>query len=185
MALAENIERRMHAHEQLERELLELTFQNLRTLLKLCESPIEQLLFIELAEMWDAYPVAHPSQRYLRGRISFPEVDRFTVAVRQQHPISTRDRDYRADFLITVEDYSFDTHEFNRLAILVVEVDGHDHHERTKEQAAYDRKRDRAMLREGIPVMRFTGSEVFRDAHEVALDINDYLIEKVSLLMQK
>jgi very-short-patch-repair endonuclease len=184
MALATNIEARMQAHERLERELTELTFKNLRALLLQCESPIEQLLFIELAELWDATPVGPPQDRYIRGRISFPEVDRFTVAVRQQHPIRTRDRDYRADFLVIVEDYRFATHEFVRLATLVVEVDGHDHHERTKEQAAYDRKRDRAMLREGIPVMRFTGSEVFRDAHEAVLDIDEYLIEQVSKLME-
>lgn len=184
MALATNIDSRMQAHEQLERELLELTFKNLRALLLQCESPIEQLLFIELAELWDATPVGPPEDRYIRGRISFPDVDRFTVAVRQQHPIRTRERDYRADFQITVEDYRFVTHEFVRLATVVVEVDGHDHHERTKQQAMHDRKRDRAMLREDIPVMRFTGSEVFRDAHEVALEIDEYLIEQVTKLTE-
>lgn len=47
---------------------------------------------------------------------------------------------------------------------VVVEVDGHDYHERTKEQAAHDRKRDRWMAAQGHKVMRFTGSEVWKDA---------------------
>jgi very-short-patch-repair endonuclease len=46
---------------------------------------------------------------------------------------------------------------------LAVELDGHDYHERTKEQAARDRKKDRDLLRSGVPVVRFTGSEVYRD----------------------
>ena len=47
---------------------------------------------------------------------------------------------------------------------LVVEVDGHEFHERTKLQAARDRQRDRAMIAEGFRVVRFTGQEVYRAA---------------------
>lgn len=46
---------------------------------------------------------------------------------------------------------------------LVVELDGHEFHERTKEQAAKDRARDRWMLEQGLTVIRFTGSEVWND----------------------
>lgn len=46
---------------------------------------------------------------------------------------------------------------------LVVECDGHDYHERTKEQAARDRSRDRALTAAGYDVFRFTGSELWRD----------------------
>jgi very-short-patch-repair endonuclease len=46
---------------------------------------------------------------------------------------------------------------------LVVECDGHDFHERTKEQAAHDRSRDRDLVNAGYDVFRFTGSELWRD----------------------
>lgn len=46
---------------------------------------------------------------------------------------------------------------------LIVECDGHDFHERTKEQAKRDRSRDRRALLHGIEVMRFTGSEIWND----------------------
>jgi hypothetical protein len=46
---------------------------------------------------------------------------------------------------------------------LIVECDGHDFHERTKEQAARDRERDRSFQNQGIEVFRFTGSELWRD----------------------
>jgi len=43
----------------------------------------------------------------------------------------------------------------------VIECDGHDFHERTKDQAKRDRRRDRWMMRNDISVMRFTGAEIF------------------------
>lgn len=45
--------------------------------------------------------------------------------------------------------------------LVVVECDGHEHHERTKEQARRDKARDRFFASKGIPVVRFTGSEVW------------------------
>lgn len=47
---------------------------------------------------------------------------------------------------------------------IAVEVDGHDFHERTKEQAARDKARDRALAAGDWTILRFTGSEVFRNA---------------------
>lgn len=53
---------------------------------------------------------------------------------------------------------------------VVIECDGHDFHERTKEQAAGDRSRDRAFAKANITVLRFTGSEIFKDAEACARD---------------
>jgi len=53
--------------------------------------------------------------------------------------------------------------------VLIVECDGHDFHDRTKIQAARDRKRDRDILyMTGVVTVRFTGSEIFADAEECA-----------------
>ena len=49
-------------------------------------------------------------------------------------------------------------------ARLVVECDGFDFHERTKEQASRDRRRDRALQRAGFKVYRYTGSDIWADA---------------------
>jgi hypothetical protein len=46
---------------------------------------------------------------------------------------------------------------------VAIEVDGHEFHEKTKEQAASDKSRDRKITRCGYSVIRFTGSEVYRD----------------------
>jgi very-short-patch-repair endonuclease len=64
---------------------------------------------------------------------------------------------YRVDFTIT-------SHPAEKEKInLVIECDGHDFHERTKEQAARDKKRDRELVAEGWQVLRFTGSEIWND----------------------
>lgn len=49
-----------------------------------------------------------------------------------------------------------------------IECDGHDFHERTKEQAARDRSRDRECQENGIPIIRFTGSEIWADPVDCA-----------------
>jgi very-short-patch-repair endonuclease len=71
---------------------------------------------------------------------------------------------YRPDFLIIGE-------SAGTLFRVVVEADGHDFHERTKAQAAHDKKRDRWFQTKGYSVLRFTGSEVFADPEDCASQV--------------
>lgn len=57
---------------------------------------------------------------------------------------------------------------------LAVEVDGHDYH-KTKEQRSSDAKRDRSLLKQGWTTLRFTGSDVYRNAEGVVNEIADIL----------
>lgn len=57
---------------------------------------------------------------------------------------------------------------------LVIECDGHDFHERTKEQAAKDRSRDRELSALGFDVFRFTGSELWRDPWGCASQVHEW-----------
>lgn len=57
---------------------------------------------------------------------------------------------------------------------LIVECDGHDFHERTKDQAARDRSRDRSATLSGIELLRFTGSELWRDPWGCAGEIIEW-----------
>ena len=59
--------------------------------------------------------------------------------------------------------------------VVAIECDGHEWHERTQQQASYDRARDRQLLRLSIPTIRFTGSDINRDAVECAAEIFDTL----------
>lgn len=60
-------------------------------------------------------------------------------------------------------------------SMLVIEADGHDFHERTKEQAARDKARDRWLTMEEIPFLRFTGSEIYKDAQACADQVSEKL----------
>jgi very-short-patch-repair endonuclease len=73
---------------------------------------------------------------------------------------------YRADFLFLTDD----------CLPFVIECDGHEWHERTKQQAAYDRARDRELAILGIPTLRFTGSEIVHSAERCAREIFDFAL---------
>lgn len=82
---------------------------------------------------------------------------------------------YRIDFAILVcPDISrFGMSSTERPFLRVaVECDGHDFHERTKNQAKRDRSRDRALQGFGWHVMRFTGSEIHADLARCYHELN-------------
>lgn len=109
-----------------------------------CESPIEALFLAAFTPR----AVGDPSYR-----------------IRPQYEIGQ----YRVDFLIT---FSENDPEYRR--DVIVECDGHDYHERTREQAERDKRRDRAITASGIPVLRFTGRELHRDARACVEEVLDF-----------
>jgi very-short-patch-repair endonuclease len=71
--------------------------------------------------------------------------------------------EYRVDFAIV-------RHRSRgvRPIVVVVECDGHEFHEKTKEQARRDKRRDRKLTLAGCHVLRFSGSELWADAGRCA-----------------
>lgn len=78
-------------------------------------------------------------------------------------------RGTRVDFVVLTDDSAVD----QKRGVIVVECDGHDFHERTKEQAARDRSRDRALTRSGIQFLRFTGREIYRSSYDCLIEIEN------------
>lgn len=77
---------------------------------------------------------------------------------------------YAADFLIRSQ-----RGENSPVTWIAIECDGHDFHERTKNQAAHDKKRDRFFQKNGIVPLRFTGSEIWADPFNVNHEIMELL----------
>lgn len=75
---------------------------------------------------------------------------------------------YRIDFAVRLPDILGSP-------IFFIECDGHNFHERTKEQAARDRAKDRAIQTAGISVLRFTGSELYRDVNKCVDEVYDFM----------
>lgn len=123
------------------------------------DSPIEKLFFIGLrAQVAFAWP-------YLLFT-EFDETEDFSECVKHDRRTSqvslvvwpqAKIGDFRVDFLISA------TAVDGRLVQAVVECDGHDFHERTKEQASKDKARDRRLQMSGFPVYRYSGSDLWRD----------------------
>jgi len=68
---------------------------------------------------------------------------------------------------------------------VVVELDGHDFHERTPEQAQSDKSRDRELQAKGWHVLRFTGREVLRRPEECLEEVSGLLYAKALLEKQR
>lgn len=84
---------------------------------------------------------------------------------------------YRVDFLVTSHWPSSTGDPVNKR--LIVECDGHDYHERTKEQAARDRARDRRLHKLGYSTFRYTGSEIWKDVLACAEECMSNLLPEV------
>jgi very-short-patch-repair endonuclease len=83
---------------------------------------------------------------------------------------------FRVDFLVTmnrVEDSAAGVEVSSHQ--IVVECDGHEFHERTREQATSDRERDRMLQFHGLGVLRFTGSDIWTDTFKCSEEILSFL----------
>jgi very-short-patch-repair endonuclease len=76
---------------------------------------------------------------------------------------------------VMIESYKIDFVLDTGYESLAIECDGHDFHDRTKQQAAYDRARDRFLLAHGLSTVRFTGSEIVHSKEKCAEEIYQIL----------
>ena len=130
-------------------EILECSIQSVVT-----ESPIELELLRAL---------------YLFSIVKYTQIPHERNAGQTSLTVATQKKigSYRVDFLITTNETDIK---------VVVECDGHEFHERTKQQAAKDKSRDRQLVSLGYAVLRFTGSEIWKDPWECASEINDLIV---------
>jgi very-short-patch-repair endonuclease len=134
-----------------------------------CESPIETRLLgaLQIQSYDRGFDFLIETERPSEVRYGKSEI----VCVPQLEVGS-----YRPDFTI------FDLKRSSPECIyaLIVECDGHDFHDRTKEQAAKDRFRDRELTFHGFTIFRFTGSEIHKDALHWADQVLAYLERGIS-----
>lgn len=145
-----------------------------RVLMDECESPIEKMLGAALLFASDGYnslDLIPFHRRFSLERLRSFRPDFGTIFYPQASLA-----DFRVDFLIVpcVK---------GRADLIVVECDGHDYHDRTKEQAARDKSRDRALANVGAQVIRCTGSEIHRDISKCIADIEGVLYRKLEGLI--
>lgn len=145
------------------------------------ESPIEARLLTELLDGADVFSSEEAivrglgvdtssPHRVIRARLRFGVdaviVPQCRVAAEMVDtsawiPVATPKR-LRLDLAVVVP---------SRSVAVAVECDGHAYHDRTAEQAAADRSRDRALQVLGWNVARFTGTDINREAKTVAVAV--------------
>lgn len=140
-----------------------------------CESPIEQLFLAQMfASGWGPNEEPFRNWMHLHRDITalgyrpgswILAADGACCACVLQLPVTLGPTTYRIDFAFIGNDGSGNHHRF------AVELDGHDFHERTKDQASHDKRRDRALAANGWTVLRFTGSDVYRDPAAVLAEV--------------
>ena len=57
--------------------------------------------------------------------------------------------------------------------VVLVELDGHEFHDKDKKQRSYEKARDRFLAKSGFVVLHFTGSDVVADPYKVAHEVLD------------
>lgn len=139
-------------------------------------SPIEEVLFAAFMfknSVLGGSPIGElPSEKHLEVAKAKGFVGFYIVP---QHPFGA----YRADLLVGF--YGPKNWSLKQSAI-VVECDGHQWHESTKEQAQRDRARERELNQHVAKVIRFTGSEIYRDPF-ACVDEIDRTLEGVLLAL--
>lgn len=159
--------------DKLARDAAEDTMMCVVDVLDRIESPIERKLVLALLTSDGGEYVAPPERsvciwegesRETKTIRHTPWVDLSRMRVDLQMPVGK----YRSDIVVTFEELT----PAGLVSVSVyVEADGHDFHERTKEQARHDKQRDRFYVAKGLTLLRFTGSEIHKSPAKCAVEV--------------
>lgn len=134
-----------------------------------CQSPLEEIFGAALLA------VDEPNHVIIPARGDRAEVVLRTgsllagvLSVDPQSPVGP----YFADFLITLRRWRIE-------ARVAVELDGHDFHEKTKQQVEKGKRRDRYFTLQGVTTMRFAGSELVRSPASCVEEVMQALARQV------
>ena len=178
----------MSAHLKL---YVDETQRGLRAIMNVCESPIERLFLSVWLAPAPAYETPVPPDlraalgEYTEVAAAYTRLWCHLTAseTRLQPKLSTQGKmhvyckspvplwlvpqyDIVADGRVARIDFAIIPADGSGCQPIAVEMDGHNFHEKTKEQAASDKSRDRALKAAGWTTVRFTGSEIHRDPGE-------------------
>ena len=127
-----------------------------------CESPIEQLMALELYSVNKLFSSVTSQIEILR--------------IKPQEYIQIEKQTYKVDFMVNIAFKILDKYEDD--LNLVIECDGYEFHQKTKEQVKKDYERDRLLQMAGYYVLRFGGSEIYNNPFECRKKINQFISNK-------
>jgi hypothetical protein len=142
------------------------------------------------------------SKNVASGVIKSRDCDERIIKIKSQYKIIADGVKRRIDFMFicnAIPDVGFKVNEYYRehLEVLYmpnliqkefkygVEVEGHEWHEKTKEQVARDNKRERSISRKGYDIHCFSSSELVYNFEKCIEEIEDYIEIKGNKLKEK
>lgn len=132
------------------------TLEDISVMIEDCESPIEKILYVALISTLNSY-------------------DLF-LYIENQTLIESNGRKYYADFTISHDEMlNWDLRED---FMLVIECDGYEFHQKTKEQVDNDNQREYDIKMAGWEIIRFSGREIYNNPIECAKKVMRYIAIK-------
>lgn len=141
----------------------------------LCESPVEAMFYVAWLDSVGCKPswegageefYLSTMRLDLRGETSYVD-----IRLIPQKQVDA----YRLDFAVHIHTSQSVVCKF------AVEIDGHNFHEKTQEQATRDKSRDRHLARLGYTVLRYTGSEIYRNPRFAVFEVQELIDEAIAL----
>lgn len=133
-------------------EMIYLLLERVKTLSE-CDSPIEKILLYALMQESDSLWLG--------------------LEYRPQQVIKFDGKRYIADIL-----FEQDIYYTEKPYKVVIECDGHEFHEATKEQVEKRNNRDMDLKMQGYDVLHYSGSQIFKNPRKCAREITKYIILK-------
>jgi len=160
--------------EELKGEVIENFSGLLDDFLNETQSPIEKLFALKIINNQDAFYVRYrikelPFEYHNEGKefVEMETVIDFYSNILLLIPQFKVQQYHTIDFLLYLPKYDIK---------IAVECDGHDFHEKTKEQAKRDKRRDRWLVVNDFYVFRYSGSEIYEKGNKFSWEIEGFLI---------
>lgn len=100
-----------------------------------------------------------------------------------QYEIICNNKRYFADFLYESDDFLnenfFDNNIKNKDLKLIIECDGYEFHQKTKEQVQKDNEREYNLKMAGYEILRFSGTQIYNNPFKCAEDTYNYIIKRI------
>lgn len=120
-------------------------------------------------------------QIYFVAFLTVQKIAGVKFVIEPQYPIECGKKEYYADFAVCHYEFINFNDEIKKDFRLVIECDGYEFHQKTKEQVEKDNQREYDIKMQGFEILRFSGREIYNDAMGCAIKTMKYIIKKNNL----
>lgn len=93
-----------------------------------------------------------------------------------QKEIILEKKKYIVDFYFEQDKY---VNPFNTNKKIIIECDGYEFHQKTKEQVKHDNEREYELKMAGYEIIRFSGSQIYNEPFKCAEDAYNYIMKSI------